>query len=431
MSDPSGFIFEPSRCTGCEACRLACGFTNALPLGHDWRQVLAFNAAGVPQVPRFHLSLACNHCTHPACADACPAQAYRKDPGTGAVLIDDTACLGCSYCSWACPYDAPRLDAVEGVMTKCTFCQPRLEAGLKPACATACPTGALDVARFTPDAAPLRFPGLLDDGLAPALRLGPVPSAPLAAPLDGDLEPAAAPPRKVEAAHEWPLAVFTLGAGALVALDLGAMLGAQPRLGLLGFVGLGALLLGLSTLHLGKPLRAWRAILGFRTSWLSREVAAFGAFLALGTAHRVWPDRLPAALPLAAGLVLLFCIDRLYQVVERRPAWAIRSGEVLPGALLMAAAWTGEPSLWVPALLLRALLLLQARPLGLSLAHLGVLTFLLIVGGVATPWAVLALELADRLRFYATLAIPTPASLLDAAFRRQASASGATGSNAR
>ncbi len=412
LPEQTGFIFEASRCTGCEACRVACGFENGLSLGQDWRQVLTFNAAGRPEIPRFHLSLACNHCAHPACADACPAVAYRKDAATGAVLIEEAACMGCRYCTWACPYDAPRFDATEGVMTKCTFCKPRLEAGLKPACATACPTGALDVARFAADPAPLKFPGLLDDGLAPALRLGPVPKAPLADTFEATDERPAPPPRKVNAAHEWPLVFFTTGCAALVSLETAAFLGTTLKLGALPFLVLGALLMGLSTLHLGKPLRAWRAILGLRTSWLSREVIAFGAFLGLGAGARLRPDLVPAALPLLAGLVLLVCIDRLYQVVERRPWHQPRSGETLPAALLLAAAWTGQPALWVPALVLRGLLLLKVRPLGLGLGHLGVMTFLLIVGGAATPWALLALELADRMRFYATLAIPSPAALI-------------------
>ena len=319
MSVQTGFTFEPSRCTGCEACRLACGFEHHLAPGHDWRQVLAFNAAGMPEVPRFHLSLACNHCAHPACQDACPALAYRKDAVTGAVLIDAEACLGCRYCTWACPYDAPRFDAREGVMTKCTFCPHRLEAGLKPACATACPTGALDVASFEPPRAPLAFAGLLDGGLAPALRLGPVPRAPLADAAGAEVLPPAPVPHKVDATCEWPLALFTAGCAALVALEAAALLVESPRLGTRAFGLAVVLLMGLSTLHLGRPFRAWRALLGLRTSWLSREVGAFGAFAGLGVAWRLWPAQVPEALPLLAGLALLVCVDRVYQVVERRP----------------------------------------------------------------------------------------------------------------
>lgn len=59
-------------------------------------------------------------------------------------LIDEDKCLGCKYCSWACPYGAPQYDEQAGHMTKCTFCADNLDAGLPPACVAACPLRALD-----------------------------------------------------------------------------------------------------------------------------------------------------------------------------------------------------------------------------------------------------------------------------------------------
>ena len=77
---------------------------------------------------------------------SCPALAYERDAVTGAVLIRSELCIGCKYCSWACPYGAPQFEPDSGVMGKCTFCSHRLADGLKPACASLCPTGALDYA---------------------------------------------------------------------------------------------------------------------------------------------------------------------------------------------------------------------------------------------------------------------------------------------
>jgi DMSO reductase anchor subunit len=69
----------------------------------------------------------------------------------------------------------------------------------------------------------------------------------------------------------------------------GMVLHAALCLGL-GWAGLIA-----SVLHLGRPLYAYRALIGLGHSWLSREVLAFGLFAALGTVSVVLdliePDR--------------------------------------------------------------------------------------------------------------------------------------------
>jgi len=139
------FVFDANRCTGCQACQLACTIENGLQPDRSWRAISTFNERRHPGIALFHLSLACNHCADPACMTACPALAYSVDSSTGAVLLDADACIGCGYCAWACPYDAPRFDHDVGVMTKCTFCNHRLAEGLAPACAALCPTGALSV----------------------------------------------------------------------------------------------------------------------------------------------------------------------------------------------------------------------------------------------------------------------------------------------
>jgi anaerobic dimethyl sulfoxide reductase subunit B (iron-sulfur subunit) len=60
------------------------------------------------------------------------------------VLLDPDRCVGCKYCSWACPYGAPQYDDESGTMSKCTFCAEDLDAGLPPSCVAACPLRALD-----------------------------------------------------------------------------------------------------------------------------------------------------------------------------------------------------------------------------------------------------------------------------------------------
>ena len=130
---------------------MACKDRHSLPVGILWRRVYevmggAWSRRGeawLSSVFAYNVSLACNHCERPICVEVCPARAIVKR-SDGIVLIEQDKCLGCRYCSWACPYGALQYDAQLGRMTKCTFCVEDLEAGLPPACVAACPLRALD-----------------------------------------------------------------------------------------------------------------------------------------------------------------------------------------------------------------------------------------------------------------------------------------------
>ena len=95
----------------------------------------------------FQLSLSCNHCENPVCAEACPTQAMHKDEN-GIVSVDPDRCVGCRYCEWNCPYGAPQFDPERKKMTKCDFCRDYLEQGLPPSCVAACPCRALDYGEY-------------------------------------------------------------------------------------------------------------------------------------------------------------------------------------------------------------------------------------------------------------------------------------------
>jgi formate dehydrogenase iron-sulfur subunit len=85
------------------------------------------------------MSNVCKHCTHAACLDVCPTGAlFRTEFGT--VVVQDDICNGCGYCIPACPYGVIDQRKDDGRAWKCTLCYDRIGDGLRPACATACPT---------------------------------------------------------------------------------------------------------------------------------------------------------------------------------------------------------------------------------------------------------------------------------------------------
>ncbi|MEJ2205414.1 MAG: dimethyl sulfoxide reductase anchor subunit [Gemmatimonadota bacterium] len=339
-----GFLFDPNRCTGCAACELACSTENALGWGRSWRQVVSVNPERRPGIPSFHLSLACNHCDDAPCVRQCPSRAISRVSATDVVLIDADACIGCRYCSWVCPYDAPRFDEERSVMGKCTACHHRLLEGDSPACVEACPTAALD---FGPLAGGTSLPGFPDTPAAPRIRFAPlraethrlestwtIPESALRS------FAASRPPRPagISLKTEAPLWLFTLGGAGLVAWVLAAALGdvtVEP----LRFLAGALATLGVSTLHLGRKLRAWRAVWNLSGSRLSREVAAYGTFLATGFAAAwLFPDSAVAmGAAGGAGLAALFLMDRVYDPVRRTAARPVHSADVVLVGPFLAA----------------------------------------------------------------------------------------------
>ena len=144
-------IADLNRCVGCQTCTAACKHTNATPPGVQWRKVIDIEWGEYPDVSRTFVPVGCQHCSDPPCMHVCPstATAQRDD---GIVTIDYDICIGCSYCTVACPYQARyKADKAEfaygdtpteneairfdegrlGVAQKCTFCSDRVDAGLE------------------------------------------------------------------------------------------------------------------------------------------------------------------------------------------------------------------------------------------------------------------------------------------------------------
>jgi formate dehydrogenase iron-sulfur subunit len=136
----------------------------------------------------------------------------------------------------------------------------------------------------------------------------------------------------LEEAH-WPLAwmlVLTqMAAGLFAASTASAFANHAGASSLLSLVACGVLAIGLtaSVMHLGQPLRAWRCFLGWRKSWLSREILAFGGFFKVGII--AWAFNLPTLLAGAAlvGVASVYCSAMVY-IDTRRPFW--KAGVTLP-----------------------------------------------------------------------------------------------------
>jgi DMSO reductase anchor subunit len=160
--------------------------------------------------------------------------------------------------------------------------------------------------------------------------------------------------------------LFTTIAGAAQGLALvlavATLAGAVPAgsLPLMLWAATGMLLVALtaSFFHLGHPLRAWRAVLMWRTSWMSREVIALPLFIALIggwalLATAAVPDaratQLLACFAIAGAILLWYCTAMIYACIRFIQEWAhpltivnymtlgLASGLVTSGALAVLA----------------------------------------------------------------------------------------------
>jgi tetrathionate reductase subunit B len=131
-------LADTLRCIDCKACVVACRAEWETPMGYtrDWVKQVEFEKEdGSPGVMLFPGR--CQHCDDAPCIEACPSgAAYKREDGM--VLQDDAICSGCELCVPACPYDARWLNPETNTISKCTYCQPRVDEGLQPACVQTC-----------------------------------------------------------------------------------------------------------------------------------------------------------------------------------------------------------------------------------------------------------------------------------------------------
>ena len=124
---------NPDKCTGCLQCEMACSFENygTFATAKSRIKVFDFHETG-KKVP-----YTCTQCDEAWCLHACPVEAITHDKVTGAMVVNETTCVGCKVCTIACPFGTINYVQETGKVQKCDLC------GGDPACASACPTGAI------------------------------------------------------------------------------------------------------------------------------------------------------------------------------------------------------------------------------------------------------------------------------------------------
>ncbi|MDP6512371.1 MAG: 4Fe-4S dicluster domain-containing protein [SAR202 cluster bacterium] len=192
MAESWGMVIDLDKCTGCQACVVACQSENNIPI-HDeglfnqrraieWIRIERYWEGEFPDVKARFIPILCQHCADAPCEPVCPVFAtYHNEEGLNVQIYN--RCIGTRFCANGCPYHVRFFNFWEpewpesltnqlnpdvtirsrGIMEKCTFCvqrirrtgrsaaqegvektDPQLERGLNPACVNACPTQTLE-----------------------------------------------------------------------------------------------------------------------------------------------------------------------------------------------------------------------------------------------------------------------------------------------
>jgi len=442
------FHFDMSKCIGCRCCEVACAEQNGNSLDVNWRRVGEIEGGAYPFTQRFYLSMGCNHCLEPSCQKGCPVNAYTKDAVTGLVLHSASTCIGCGYCTWNCPYGVPQYNPDRGVVGKCDMCFGRLQQERTPACAAACPETAIEIELVNISEWRADHQAANAPGLPSAEQTLSTTRITLPANISSDLRRADFDRVRPEDPHlplVGMLVLTQLSAGAFLGL---AILKPQGPVAAAAALLVAFLSLGASTLHLGRPVFAFRAVRMWRRSWLSREVLAFSLFAAAAAASVVARPITPIAAALGfAGVTA----SAFIYLVPARPAWNSKStlADFYLTALMLGPLFLATLGVSVPAFPLAAASSLQLLNCVLKLivmaasdefelrassrllaqdlrAVLLARIALLIAGGIVLPLAghaaigfgaALAGELLSRYLFFVSV---VPRNMAASFFRREA-----------
>ena len=153
-------LIDVSSCIGCKACQVACmewndlrdevgschgTYDNPTDLTPQSWTVMKFSEVEVTpgRLEWLIRKDGCMHCEDPGCLKACPAPGAIVKYANGIVDFISENCIGCGYCVKGCPFDVPRISEKDNKAYKCSLCSDRVAVSQEPACAKACPTGAI------------------------------------------------------------------------------------------------------------------------------------------------------------------------------------------------------------------------------------------------------------------------------------------------
>jgi Fe-S-cluster-containing dehydrogenase component len=132
------FFVDPGRCIGCQACVQACSECDTHK-GYSMIQLDYIDRAVSTQT----VPMVCMHCDSPTCAEVCPADAIKRTEDGVVQTARKARCIACNNCVLACPFGIPKMNTRMNLMMKCDMCYDRTSVGLKPMCASVCPSQAL------------------------------------------------------------------------------------------------------------------------------------------------------------------------------------------------------------------------------------------------------------------------------------------------
>jgi DMSO reductase anchor subunit/ferredoxin len=272
--------------------------------------------------------------------DGCPSSVYTRDPLSGAVLFEREKCIGCKYCQWNCPYDAPKYDSITRTIAKCNLCYTSLIEGRSPACTSACPTGALTFGALSETAGDVPYAWFPDTKLKPAIEFTSNQTSALQIIPEVERRKSVQGIQPKSISQDISLVIFSFLSVLSVATLISAFIdGAFSTI----IISVTLLFLAgvVSLFHLGQKSRSWRALSNMKKSHLSREIVAFIVYFTLSVATAVFRLPLLVIISSVTGLVFLILIDSVYIYSDKSRSIVMHSGQTFISALLIASFLSG------------------------------------------------------------------------------------------